>query len=77
MRDRIAAILEQIRPECDFKTSSDFIGDGMLDSFDIITLVNELDTTFSISIEGEDIVPENFNCFGAIESLLQKHGVAE
>ena len=57
---RIIEILTTIRPEFDFTESNDFINDGLLDSFDIVTLVTELDEKFSISIDGLDIVPENF-----------------
>lgn len=75
MRRTILEILGRIRPECDFRTSSDFITEGMLDSFDVVTLVSELDAAFSISIDGTDIVPENFASIEAIESLLRKTGV--
>ena len=67
-------ILKEIRPEFDFTTSSDFITDGMLDSFDMVTLVATLDKTFSISIQGTDIVPENFKNLQTIEALLRQCG---
>jgi acyl carrier protein len=72
---RIEEILKGIRPEFDFGTSRDFIGDGMLDSFDVVTLVSDLDRTYGISIEGIDILPENVRNLDAIRSLLQKYGV--
>jgi methoxymalonate biosynthesis acyl carrier protein len=71
----IAEILKEIRPEFDFTASNDFMADGMLDSFDMVTLVSALDKTFGISIPGTDIVPENFQNIGAIEALLRKCGV--
>lgn len=72
---RIEEILAGIRPEFDFTTSDDFIGDGMLDSLDIITLVSELDKTHGISIAGVDILPENFRNIAAIERLLSRYSV--
>jgi acyl carrier protein len=72
----IAEILREIRPEFDFTASEDFVGDGMLDSFDIITLVSDLDKAYGISISGVDIVPENFQSIAAIQELLQKYGKA-
>lgn len=51
MTDRILHILKEIRPESDFAGSTDFLSDGLLDSFDMVTLVATLDKTFSISIE--------------------------
>jgi acyl carrier protein len=67
-------ILKEIRPEFDFTASSDFIADGMLDSFDMVTLVATLDKTFGISIEGTDIIPENFKNLQTIEALLRQCG---
>jgi len=72
----VAEILKEIRPEFDFTGSQDFINDGMLDSFDIVTLVSALDKNFGISIPGTEILPENFVNLAAIDSLVRKHGAA-
>jgi acyl carrier protein len=71
----IANILSEIRPEYDFTASHDFIGEGMLDSFDIVTLVSALEKNYSICIRGTDIVPEHFQNEAAIQSLLKSYGV--
>ena len=68
-------LLKGIRPECDFTLSQDFICDGLLDSFDVVTLVDTLDKTYGISIDGVDIIPENFQSLDAIVVLLRKYGV--
>ena len=70
----IADILKEIRPEFDFTASNDFMADGMLDSFDMMTLVAALEKQFAISIDGTDIVPEHFKNLQAIEALLRKNG---
>ena len=57
--EQIKKILTEIRPEFDFESSSDFIEDGYLDSFDLVTLVAELDETFNISIDGLEVVKKN------------------
>jgi len=72
---RVLSILKQIRPEVDYEQSQNFIADGLLDSFDLVALVAELDKTHGISIAGTDIVPENFQNVEAITALLQKYGV--
>lgn len=71
---RIIEILVDIRPEYDFLEDIDFIEAGMLDSFDIITLVSDLDENFDIRIDGSDILPENFCSIKAIENLIEKSG---
>lgn len=75
MKQQIIEILQGIRPEFDFATTTnDFIDEGMLDSFDVITLVTELDEKFGISIDGVDVMPENFSSVEKIEALLRKNG---
>ena len=74
MEAKILSILSEIRPEFDFTKSANFVDDGMLDSFDITALVVELDKTYAISIDGIDIVPENFASLEAIKNLLVKAG---
>lgn len=73
MKEKILAILQDIRPEVDFNDSEDFIEDGYLDSFDMVALVSNLDKTFGISILGEDIIPENFANIEAIENIVKKY----
>lgn len=75
MTEKINEILKSIRPEFDFVGVDDFFEEGMLDSFDLVTLVAELDKNFNIHIDGLDIVPENFLNIEAIEALLKKNGV--
>ena len=75
MKKKILAILEEIRPEFDYTESSDFIEDGYLDSFDMVTLVASLEDKFGIVIDEIDIVPENFNSLESIAKLLEKSGV--
>lgn len=71
----LAELLMEIRPECDFAASEDFIADGILDSFDMVSLVDTLDKTYRISIEGVDILPEHFKNFKSLTALLAKYGV--
>ncbi|MCE5224873.1 MAG: acyl carrier protein [Porphyromonadaceae bacterium] len=75
MEKTIIAILNELRPEFDFSESVNFIEEGMLDSFDVINLVNALDNEFGISIDGSDILPKNFSSVDGIIELLKKNGV--
>ena len=75
MEQKITYFLSEIRPEFDFSKSSNFIDEGMLDSFDIVQLVVSLDKEFGVSIDGLDILPENFSSLDSIEQLLIKNGV--
>lgn len=76
MKEKIISILSEIRPEFDFTEESlNFIEQGMLDSFDVVTLVDALDTEFNIVIDGIDILPENFCSIDSIITLLGKYDI--
>ncbi|MDQ1855316.1 acyl carrier protein [Chryseobacterium sp. WLY505] len=74
MKNKIIEILNSVRPEFDFSQETDFISRGLLDSFDMVSLVTTLDEQFSISIDGIDILPENFETLESIENVLKRNG---
>lgn len=72
--NKIEIILKEIRPEIDFTSSKDFIADGYLDSFDIVSLVSALEENYGILIDALDILPENFCSVDAIAEVVKKNG---
>lgn len=72
--EKIYEILASLRSEFDFHESESFIQDGMLDSFDIVSLVTELEDIYGIRIDGLDILPENFTTAAAIAEVVRKNG---
>lgn len=73
MKDIILKTLKELNEDNDYNSSMDFIEDGLLDSFEIVNLVSELEDAFSIEISGKDILPENFVNLDAIEELVRKY----
>lgn len=65
-------ILEELHPEVDFESCTTLVDDQILDSFDIVTLVAEIDAEFDVAIPAEELVPDNFNSAEALYSLIQK-----
>ncbi len=72
MRDTILDILNDINPDIDFEKETAIVDGKLLDSFDIVTLVGDLNDAFDINIGVVDLVPENFNSVDAIEALVSK-----
>lgn len=72
MKQQLLEILAEIRPEFEFDGVEDFFAEGMLDSFDLMTLVATLDERFGIKIDGMDILPENFRNVEAIMALVAR-----
>ena len=70
--ERIMKILTGIRPDVDFANEKKLIDDGILDSFDIISIVSEFCEAFDVDIDVEDLEPDNFNTVEAMYELIQK-----
>ena len=70
--EQLEQILQEIRPDLDFQKETKLIDNGILDSFDIISIVGELNTAFDIEINVEDLLPENFNSMNAMYELITK-----
>ena len=70
--DELLEILNEIHPDVDFEEEDALVDDGILDSFDIVTLVSEIAERMDVTITAKDILPENFNSAEAIYDLIQR-----
>ncbi|MBO5090241.1 MAG: acyl carrier protein [Clostridia bacterium] len=70
--EELLEILCELHPDVDFESCTTLIDDKVLDSFDIVTLVAEIDDKFSVAIPAGELVPENFNSAQAIYALIEK-----
>ena len=70
--DELLELLEDIKPTVDFRTCTGLIDDGYLDSFDILSIVSELNDAFGIEISPVDIIPENFNSAQALWDMVER-----
>lgn len=70
--EQLIRIMSEIRPDIDFETADMLIDDDILDSFDIISIVSEVNDQFGIEINVNDLLPENFNTAEALYELITK-----
>lgn len=70
--DKLMEILKGVRPDVDFEQETALIDDGVLDSFDVVSIISELDDAFDVQIHIAELDPENFNSAQAIWDLVQK-----
>ncbi len=70
--DELMEILENLRPDVDFSAETALVTGGVLQSFDIVSLVAEINDTFDIEITPVDLVPENFNSADAIWAMIER-----
>jgi acyl carrier protein len=73
MREKIMEILSGLRPECDFENSENYIEEGLLDSMDIVALVDSVEEEYGITIPGTAISAKNFSNLDSIVELIEKY----
>ena len=71
MKEQVLKILKGVRQDVDFEKETRLIDDSILDSFDIISIVSDLNDAFEIDITADELEPENFNTLDAIVELVQ------
>ena len=74
MKEKVMDILMDLRPDVDFENEKKLIGDGILESFEIMSLVAELEDEIDVKIKPKDLVAENFNSVDDMVAMLQKLG---
>jgi len=70
--EKLIEILNNIKPDVDFTKEKHLIEDGILASFDIVSLVAAIDEEFDVEISVTDIIPENFESAEAIMNLIKR-----
>ena len=71
MKEKIIEIIEDITGEV-VEEDTDLIDEGILDSFDIVSLLLELEEAFDIKIDVAELLPENFKSVNTIENLISE-----
>jgi len=70
--EKLLKILNEIRPDVDFKKEQNLIGDGVLDSLDIMEIVSEISDGFNVTLSPADISPQNFNSASALWEMIER-----
>ena len=72
MKEQLLSVLKEIRPDVDFESETALFTDGILDSFDIVTIVAELNSEFDIMIGVDDLEPENMDSIEGMINLIKE-----
>ncbi len=72
MREKLLEILSEVRPDVDFENEKELVSGNILESFDIVQIVAELDDEFDVEISPKDLTADNFNSLDALEELIER-----
>ena len=70
---KLLEILTDINEDVDFVNEKALVDDGLIDSFDITSIITALDEEFGVKIEASEIEPENFNSIEAILETVKRY----
>ena len=71
-RETVLNILSDIRPDLDFTTETGLITKGILESFDLLTLIASLEDEIGMEIGNRDVNAENFESLDAMVRLVER-----
>ena len=70
--EELMNILSELHPDVDFEKEERLVEDMILDSFDIVSFISEINEEFDVTITAKDMIPENFNSAKALYALIQR-----
>ena len=71
--EELLTLLSHIKEDVDFKNSVNLVEDGVLDSLEIVAIIDGVEKTFKISLDPDDIDPSNFQSPTAMWNMIEKH----
>lgn len=72
MEKKILDILNDVNDELLTYSGNNMVDDGVIDSFELITLIGQLEDEFDIEIDAADVTEENFGNKDRIITLIKK-----
>lgn len=72
MKEKLIEILLDINSDVDYENEDSLIDGEIIDSVELMQIIAEMEDNFDISIDMEDIIPENFNSIDSMLMLIEK-----
>ncbi len=70
--DDIIDLLKDVEEDVDYENCTALVDDRLLDSFDILAIINAIDDEFDIAVPAKDVIPANFNSAQGIFEMVQR-----
>lgn len=70
--DELLEILQDLHPDVDYETNTQLVTGKVFDSFDIVTIIAEVNDRFDVAIPAEEIVEKNFDSAKSLFALITR-----
>lgn len=71
--EKLLKILNEINPDIDYEKEEALVDNGIFDSLEVMSIVNEIDVIFHIAIDPDDVIAENFNSVNSMMKMIEKY----
>ena len=71
MKEKVLKVLQSVNES--ITDGANLINEGIVDSFEVVNIVMELEEAFDIEIDAEDVIAENFETVDSITALVEKY----
>jgi len=69
---QVLDILNKIKPHIDYENEQHLVDDNLFDSFDIITLISEINSLYGINIKLSDLSRDILNSYNNFSDYVNK-----
>jgi len=70
--ENVIEMLQDVNEDADYENCTTLVDDRVLTSFDILSIISEIDNTFDVAVPAKDVIPANFNSAEAIRALIER-----
>lgn len=70
--ENVIELLQDVNEDADYENCTTLVDDRVLTSFDILSIISEIDDAFDVAIPAKDVIPANFNSAKSILALIQR-----
>lgn len=68
--EELIEILEEIQPGVDYENCTTLIDDHIFESFEILSLVSDIEDAFEVEISPAEMIPANFNSAASLWDMI-------
>lgn len=70
--EKLLSILKDIKSDVDFEKETELVDAGILDSLDIVAIIDAIEESFGLEVDPDNIDPDNFQSADTIWAMIQK-----
>ncbi len=72
MRNKLLQVLGDINPDILENADKNLLEEGIIDSFDVMNIITELESLLEIVFDPKEIIADNFSCVDSIACLVER-----